>query len=145
MLGEPGKARFRLPSSIGETRAPAIAAGMFAAGMMMRRPLMSLGSISRISLQSVTWPSYSSPWLPPRQRTVGPVPRATTVIGTMTLTGVTYTITSYIYGTYSLTNQSGQDAEFDVTASASSASVKGPAATSPLATVKSMVESGQAT
>ena len=81
MLGEPGKARFRLPSSIGETRAPAIAAGMFAAGMMMRRPLMSLGSISRISLQSVTWPSYSSPWLPAIRSAVGPLPFLITVSG----------------------------------------------------------------
>jgi hypothetical protein len=74
IAGLPGKARLRLPSSIGETRAPANAAGRFAAGMTIRRPLMSEGSISRISLQSVTWPSYSSPWLPAIRSAVGPLP-----------------------------------------------------------------------
>ena len=36
--GSPGNARFRLPSSIGEVRVPARAAGRFAAGMTMIRP-----------------------------------------------------------------------------------------------------------
>jgi hypothetical protein len=77
----PGKARLKLPSSTGETRVPAIAAGRFAAGMTMTRPLTRSGLSSRIRFESAIGPSYSSPWLPPMNITVGPAPFLITAIG----------------------------------------------------------------
>ncbi len=79
--GSPGKLRLRLPSSIGEQRWPASAAGRFSAGMMISRPWMLAGSSSRIRRTSVIWPSYSSPWLPAPRKTVGPLPFLITAIG----------------------------------------------------------------
>ena len=79
--GSPGKARLRLPSSIGDTRALAIAAGRLQAVMMMTRPWMSDGSSFCTSLQSPIWPSYSSPWVPDIRSTVGPLPFLMQVIG----------------------------------------------------------------
>jgi hypothetical protein len=51
-VGIAGKERLRLPSSIGEVRWPAIAAGKLADGRMTRRPVMSLGSSERIRFPS---------------------------------------------------------------------------------------------
>jgi hypothetical protein len=60
--------------SLPSRRIPAIAAGKFAEGRMMIRPLTSAGSRLRMSLPSATWPSYSLPWLPAINRIRGPLP-----------------------------------------------------------------------
>ena len=46
------------------------------------RPVTCAGSISWTSRSAATWPSYSSPWLPPETSTVGPSPFAIVAIGT---------------------------------------------------------------
>ena len=66
---------------MGDTRAPAMAAGRFAAGMTITRPWMRAGSSARTILHSAICPSYSSPWLPAIRKAVGPVPFFTTAIG----------------------------------------------------------------
>ena len=73
-----------LPPSIGEVRLPAMKAGWFIAGTMMTRPLTS-SALSRLARsKSAIGPSYSSPWLAPVSRAVGPEPRLTWVIGIIT-------------------------------------------------------------
>lgn len=79
--GLPGKVRFKLPSSIGEVRVPAIAAGKFAIGNRITRPLIIAGSSDFARLLSATCPSYSSPWLPETNSAVGPSPFLITTIG----------------------------------------------------------------
>ena len=80
-LGSPGKVRFRLPWSIGEVRMPACAAGKFAIGSTMTVPFMSFGFRPRISFELAICPSYSSPWLPDIDSTVGPLPFLMMAIG----------------------------------------------------------------
>ena len=50
----------------------------------MSRPLIEPTSSSRIRRPRITWPSYSSPWVPALRTTVGPAPLANTAIGTGT-------------------------------------------------------------
>ena len=70
-----------MPSSIGEVRVPALAAGKFNDEQMITCPWMSLGESERISLPSATWPSHSSPWLPALRKTFGPLPFLTEAMG----------------------------------------------------------------
>src|SRR3954454_17624059 len=71
-----------LTPSTGETRVPACTAGWFMVGSTITRPLRRAGSSRGTSLNSAIGPSYSSPWLAPVNRTVGPSPPRTTWIGT---------------------------------------------------------------
>src|SRR6185437_11531723 len=50
---------------------------------MTTRPVTSSARRFRASSNSATGPSYSSPWLAPVRRAVGPLPRFTTAIGIM--------------------------------------------------------------
>ena len=62
--------------------AAAATAGRLSAGMITSPPANQAGSISRANRRSAICPSYSSPWVPAVNSTVGPSPPRTTTIGT---------------------------------------------------------------
>ena len=51
---------------------------------MITRPCTFAGSSVRARCEMAIGPSYSSPWMPPVSRTVGPVPFLTEMIGIST-------------------------------------------------------------
>ena len=83
--GLPGKQRFMSRLSTGDSRVSFITAGMLRAGIMMTRPCTVAGSRVRARRETAICPSYSSPWMPPVNRIVGPVPFFTETIGISTV------------------------------------------------------------
>ena len=81
-VGDPGNDRFMLAPE-GQHRVKASEASGETQGMTITRPETCSGRRSRARLIAAICPSGSSPWTPPRTSAVGPLPFATTTIGTV--------------------------------------------------------------